>query len=150
MITYCPVMLASMIRYGIALGLLVCTAMPSSAGTLAGSAYVIDGDTVVVDGVTVRLKGVDAPERANPGGAEATVALRAIVGNWLRCELTGERTRGREVGYCVNTAGQDIGEALISTGMALSCPRFDPGRRYWGLENLHTVERQIRAPYCAK
>jgi endonuclease YncB( thermonuclease family) len=109
-----------MIRYGIALGLLVCTAMPSPAGTLHGLAYVVDGDTVVVNGVTVRLKGVDAPERASPGGAEASVALRAIVGNWLRCELTGERTRGREVGYCMNAAGQDIGEVLISTGMALS------------------------------
>ena len=66
----------------------------------------------------------------------------AIVGNWLRCELTGERTRGREVGYCMNAAGQDIGEVLISTGMALSCPRFDRGRRYWEFENLQTAERQ--------
>ena len=86
----------------------------------------------------------------SPGGAEATVALRAIVGNWLRCELTGERPRGREVGYCMNIAGQDIGEAIISAGMALSCPRFDRGRRYGGLENFQTVERQTRAPYCAK
>jgi endonuclease YncB( thermonuclease family) len=47
------------------------------------------------------------------GGPEATAAMRKLVGNWLKCELTGEKTRGREVGFCRNRDGEDIGKAII-------------------------------------
>jgi len=42
--------------------------------------------------------------------------MQAIVGNWLRCGLTGEKTYGRDVGYCTNAADQDIGETIIKKG----------------------------------
>jgi endonuclease YncB( thermonuclease family) len=115
----------------------------TAAQVVAGWAKVIDGDTVVVSGVHVRLKGIDAPERADPGGSEATVALRAIVGGWLTCALTGELTHGREVGYCTNAVGPDIGD-----GLALSCPRFDVEQRYFKFELPAAVQRQVRAVYC--
>jgi endonuclease YncB( thermonuclease family) len=85
--------------------------------SVEGAAYVKDGDTVVVAGVTVRLKGVDAPEPADKYGPDATEGMRAIVGGWLRCGLTGEKTRNREVGYCTNAADQDIGEAIVKKGL---------------------------------
>jgi hypothetical protein len=81
--------------------------------TIEGPATVPDGDTVVVNGISVRLKGVDAPELSMKGGAEAAEGMRAIAGNWLRCELTGEKTHNREVGYCFNAANQDIGRETI-------------------------------------
>src|SRR5262249_33198898 len=89
-----------------------------------GPASVKDGDTVIFAGVEVRLKGVDAPEPAGKYGQEATVGMKDIVGNWLRCGLTGEKTRRREVGYCTNARGQDIGEAIIKKGLALACECF--------------------------
>jgi endonuclease YncB( thermonuclease family) len=92
--------------------------------SVEGPAYVKDGDAVVVAGITVRLKGVDAPELADKYGREATVGIQAIVGNWLRCGLTGEKTHDREVGYCTNAADQDIGEAIIKKGLALACECF--------------------------
>jgi endonuclease YncB( thermonuclease family) len=113
-----------------------------------GPAYVKDGDTVVVAGTTVRLKGVDAPEPADKYGREATVGMQAIVGNWLRCGLTGEKTYGREVGYCTNAADLDIGEAIIKKGLALACECFSD--RYVRFEQPDAVARLPRASYCIK
>jgi endonuclease YncB( thermonuclease family) len=54
----------------------------------------IDGDTIEIGAVPVRLKGIAAPERNEPGGAEATEAMRRLIGDReVRCALTGERGR---------------------------------------------------------
>lgn len=93
-----------------------------------GPAVVIDGDTLDVGGVRVRLNGVAAPERSEPGGAEATAAMVRIIGaRPVRCVLTGEKTHGREVGICyVNE--RDVGGALIAAGYARDCARYSSGR----------------------
>jgi hypothetical protein len=106
--------------------LLLAACTPSAGGMsiVAGAADVIDGDTVVVAGRHVRLKGVDAPETWMTGGPEATAAMRAIVGDWLSCDLTGEKTWRRDVGFCRNAQGQDIGEEIIRGGWALACPHY--------------------------
>jgi len=116
--------------------------------SVEGPAYVKDGDTVVVAGVTVRLKGVDAPEPADKYGPEATKGMHAIVGDWLRCGLTGEKTHEREVGYCTNAADQDIGEAIVKKGLALACECFSD--RYVRFEQPDAVARLVRASYCIK
>lgn len=116
--------------------------------TIAGSAFVVDGDTVVVAGVTVRLKGVDAPEPTTKYGLAATERMRPIVGNWLRCELTGEKTHAREVGYCFNAAGQDIGEQIVTSGRALACRFYS--LRYVPVEQPDAIKRLPRAPYCTQ
>ena len=59
---------------------------------------VIDGDTLVIvyDGeqTSVRLARVNAPERNEPGGAEATEALRGLVdGRTVRIEFTAGHKR---------------------------------------------------------
>jgi endonuclease YncB( thermonuclease family) len=116
------------------------------SGSIEGAAWVKDGDTVFVKGIEVRLKGVDAMEQATREGRAATEGMRAIVGNWLRCELTGEKTRGREVGYCTNGASQDIGQELVSRGLALACPHFS--KRYVPFEKPDAEKRLSRASYC--
>ena len=95
---------------------------------IEGPARVVDGDTIDVAGVRVRLHGVAAPERSEPGGAEATAVLRQVIaGQVVRCSVTGEETHGREVGTCWIGA-QDIGGAVIAAGRARDCPRFSTGR----------------------
>lgn len=99
---------------------------------LTGHARTIDGDTIEIGAVPVRLKGIAAPERGEPGGAEATDAMRRLIGNKeVRCELTGERTHRRAVGYC-SADGIDLNGAMVRGGWALSCPRYST--RYVGLE----------------
>jgi endonuclease YncB( thermonuclease family) len=116
---------------------------------LTGHARTIDGDTIEIGGVSVRLKGIAAPERDGPGGAEATQAMRALIGDGeVRCELTGERTRGRAVGFC-STGSIDLNGSMVRGGWALSCPRFS--RRYVGAEpRFGTVQRvgYHLPPYC--
>src|SRR5262245_61201436 len=90
-----------------------------------GPARVIDGDTVVVAGTTVRLKGVDAAELGTPRGENAKRVMIALVTSELTCRLTGEKTHGREVGYCFTSDGVDINQAIIASGAALACPRYD-------------------------
>jgi hypothetical protein len=124
----------------------VATCVAASAATIEGQASIVDGDTVKVNGIPVRLKGVDAPEMGDGYGAEATRGMQAIVGSWLRCELTGEKTHNREVGYCVNAKGEDIGEAIIKQGFALACPRYSD--RYVKFEQRDTIARLPRATYC--
>jgi endonuclease YncB( thermonuclease family) len=79
---------------------------------------------LTVAGVRVRLKGIDAPERDTPEGQAATAALARLVdGQTVTCELTGEQTRDRVVGYCF-VRGRDLQEAMVKSGHAAACPRY--------------------------
>ena len=113
---------------------------------VTGPAVVIDGDTVVVSGTTVRLKGVDAAELGTALGENARRVMSAIVTGSLTCRLTGERTWGREVGYCETAAGTDINREIIARGAALSCPRYDD--RYRAFERPKALSAQPRSSYC--
>jgi endonuclease YncB( thermonuclease family) len=59
---------------------------------------------------------------------------------------TPSATHGREVGYCVNAQGQDIGEIIVKQGLALACPFYS--KRYVTFEQPQAVARLPRAPYC--
>src|SRR4051812_9680007 len=83
------------------------------------------GDTVVVAGTVARLKGVDAAELGTPRGENARRTMLALVTSELTCHLTGEKTHGREVGYCFTNDGVNINQAIIASGAALGCPRYD-------------------------
>ena len=111
-----------------------------------GKATVTDADTVTVDGYDTRLKGVDAPEGWMKGGPEATTAMKEIAGDWLRCEMTGEKTRGCDVGFCRNREGRDIAAEIIKRGLALCCPHYS--KRYCQFEQPEAVRNQPRARYC--
>src|SRR4051812_39740833 len=107
-------------------------AAPASAEAVHGTGRAIDGDTLAVGGVHVRLKGVAAPELAPPGlhiaggrgGRGGAASVRGLVdGREVACDLTGERTHGRRVGYC-SAGGRDVGRAVIAAGLARACPRY--------------------------
>jgi endonuclease YncB( thermonuclease family) len=117
---------------------------------IQGRARAVDGDTVDVNGLRVRLKGVDAPEWWHPYGPEAKRTLQQIIGNGahLKCKLTGELTHGRQVGWCYNLLGDDIGAQIILVGKALACPHYDP--RYVALEQPSAITRLPRSAYCFK
>lgn len=93
---------------------------------------VSDGDTVWVKPddarkrkpVKVRLVGIDAPERCQPWGAEATAALSARVLH-RRVEVTtrGVDTHGRVLGGLRLDDGSDVAAWMVSQGHAWS-PRF--------------------------
>lgn len=143
--TYVPIIIATLA--------LAVAPMPAHGlkGIVEGPASVRDGDTVFVKGKgdrqwEVRLKGVDAMEQSTPHGRDATEAMRVIVGDWLRCRLTGEKTHNREVGYCTNAAGQDIGQEIVTRGIALACPYYS--ERYVDFEQPEAVKRLVRASYC--
>jgi len=50
-----------------------------------------------------------------------------INGKTVRCELDGTRTYDRVVGICF-LGGRDIGETVITAGLARDCPRYSGGR----------------------
>lgn len=90
---------------------------------------VIDGDTLAIGGESWRLFGIDAPEmkqrcRMNDGqeypcGRAARDALAALIGDLeVTCEQTDTDRYGRRVGIC-RAGGKDIGEELVSAGMAV-------------------------------
>jgi micrococcal nuclease len=117
--------------------------------TINGRAEVVDGDTLVVDGWQVRLKGVDAPELGTSPGDLAYNVMQEIVADWaLVCRLTGEKTWGREVGYCSRQDGIDVNREIIARGAALSCPRYTT--RYLPDETAEALLVLKRANYCAR
>jgi endonuclease YncB( thermonuclease family) len=131
-----------------AIGILAVTILlfAVSSTTVSGPARVLDGDTVVVAGTRVRLKGVDAAELGTARGESARRAMVALVTGTLTCRLTGEKTYGREVGYCFTSDGTDINQAIIASGAALACPRYDD--RYVQYEQAAARAAQPRAVYC--
>src|SRR5262249_15703698 len=62
----------------------------------------------LVEGLSGGLKGVDAAELGTARGESARRAMVALVAGRLTCELTGEQTHGREVGYCFTSGGLAI------------------------------------------
>jgi endonuclease YncB( thermonuclease family) len=72
--------------------------------------------------------------------------IRIVGSSPLTCTLTGEKTWGREVGYCVTDTGVDINRAIIESGAALACPRYST--RYVQFERAAAIKAQECAPYC--
>lgn len=103
----------------------VCQAtLPHKGQTFAGRAQLVhDGDTLCIGPgrdpatwIPVRLAGFYAPETYQPGGPEATRALRSIVGDgWIIC-TAGKRSFGRVVAHCT-VRGQDLGDLMRSAGI---------------------------------
>lgn len=106
-----------------------CLGGPCNAATLGGTvSRVTDGDTVWVRPpgqrpVAVRLVGLDAPERCQPGGSEATGALAArLLRRHVDVETVGRDDYGRTLGR-LYLDGQDIGAWLVREGHAWSAGR---------------------------
>lgn len=109
-------------------------AFPASAEVVAGQARVVDGDTLAFGAAHVRLSGVDAPEakqicqdvagRGWPCGGQATAALKSLIGGApVRCEGDERDRYNRLVARCT-AAGRDLGEALVSEGLAFAYRKY--------------------------
>ncbi|MFD1341329.1 thermonuclease family protein [Litorisediminicola beolgyonensis] len=100
----------------------------------SGLVRVIDGDTFEVGGAKVRLYAIDAPERDQlcnapgaPGrecGAWVTAEVRArFDGRDADCETVDRDRYGRIVARC-RIGGADVGQALVSEGLAFAYRRY--------------------------
>jgi endonuclease YncB( thermonuclease family) len=95
----------------------------------------VDGDTLVLpSGRRARLQGIDAPEKRQvctrldgqpwPCGQEAKAALARLVAGGVACRFAGTDRYNRLLALCVNTAGQDVGGAMVRDGWALAYYRY--------------------------
>lgn len=98
---------------------------------------VVDGDTIWLNGVNLRLESYDTPEQYNDicgGEAEKALARKAsarllqlLNGNAFTVETHGEDRYGRVLAT-IKIGGTDVGDILISEGLARSWPN---GREFW-------------------
>jgi endonuclease YncB( thermonuclease family) len=73
----------------------------------------------------VRLYAIDAPERSQPGGTLAWVALRAMIqGRDLACTRVNTDRYGRTVATCTYPGEGDIGAAMVRQGWAWCWPAY--------------------------
>jgi micrococcal nuclease len=134
------------------LALTVAVASPAAAGCSAGSltgtvTYVRDGDTIELEAMAIRFEGIAAPEWNAPGGPEATEAVKALVlGEEVRCELTGKATYDRCVAVCYLN-GADVEATIVRTGLARDCPRYSGGRHGQAELNAVAEGATIRTTY---
>jgi endonuclease YncB( thermonuclease family) len=105
---------------------------------LAGQASVIDGDTLEIHGMRIRLWGIDAPETSQlcrsgdslqyRCGAKAANDLDAFIARRpVGCIPIALDRYGRTVASC-SVGGVDLGEWLVSNGLALDWPQYSRGR----------------------
>lgn len=109
--------------------ILLCLAATAASAWPARVQRVIDGDTVEVrrDGQveTVRIAGIDAPERGQPGGDAARLALEAILGGGeVEVLASGRDRHGRTIAR-IERGGRDVGRLLVQAGHAWQFTRYD-------------------------
>jgi endonuclease YncB( thermonuclease family) len=95
---------------------------------------VVDGDTIWLQGVNLRLESYDTPEPYNDicgGQAEVALArqasarlLQLLNGNPFTVEAGGEDRYGRVLAT-IRIGGTDVGDILISEGLARRWPNGD-------------------------
>ena len=102
-----------------------------------GTNCVVDGDTFYIHGDKVRIAGIDAPETHPPScdyearlGDEATDRLHALLNSGAVTMTSIDRDRDVYGRLLRNVAvnGQDVGEAMISAGVARE---YAGGRKPW-------------------
>ncbi len=90
--------------------------------------YVTDGDTLTIDAgdtrYRIRLQEIDAPERDQPGGAEARAALsRRVDRKYVRVDVEGHDDYGRTVGK-VWLGNEDVNRDMVRDGHAWVYRRY--------------------------
>lgn len=106
---------------------------PAFAGP-EGRVHVIDGDTFDVGETRVRIHGIDAPETKQTCATEQgvtwgcgawvnTQVALMYEGKQARCEAVDTDRYGRVVARCF-VDGADVGEALVSGGLAYAYRKY--------------------------
>lgn len=97
------------------------------APALADVPTITDGDTLRLDGERVRLWGIDAPERGQPGGPEATHELLGLAGMGVTCQPVEKDRYGRTVAKCFDRHGVDVGREMVRRGRAWDYTEYSGG-----------------------
>ena len=96
-------------------------AAPPPTARSATVLRVSDGDTILVrvgkEEIKVRLYGIDAPESKQPGGAEATAFLEALLLTEKVIIKTLDVDRYRREVALVELRGQSVQEATLERGL---------------------------------
>ncbi len=106
---------------------------PEDQGHFTGRVrYIVDGDSLYLEGEKrqFRLFGVDAPERYEPGYAQATNSLKKIAeGKFLQCVQVDIDRYGRIVGRCFigDVSGPEVNQLQICSGTATEYDYFSKG-----------------------
>ncbi|WP_426034924.1 thermonuclease family protein [Cypionkella sp. TWP1-2-1b2] len=91
---------------------------------------VTDGDTFHLSGLdpAIRVWGLDAPERKQAGGSEATRAMRSLIsGATLDCQVRDIDRYHRLVAQRFLPDGRDIAAEMIYMGVATEYCRYSRG-----------------------
>jgi endonuclease YncB( thermonuclease family) len=101
---------------------------PLHADFTATVQRITDGDTIVVrtadfEDVKVRLYGIDAPERKQPGGAEASAWLRPLQGQTVTVIEMDVDRYGRTVAL-VESEGRSVNVGIVAAGWAWHYDRY--------------------------
>ncbi|MEZ7812393.1 MAG: hypothetical protein QMB16_01695 [Paracoccaceae bacterium] len=91
--------------------------------------HVRDGDTIEINGMPIRLAALDCPENGTFEGNDATKIAKESAGSEAICELTGDKTYDRFVGYC-SIGGVDFGRTMMSKTSCKVWKKFDVWDRY--------------------
>jgi endonuclease YncB( thermonuclease family) len=110
--------------------------------------WVADGDTLLVlpngshEAVKLRIQGIDAPERCQPGGDASRDALIDLV-NRKTVQVTAHGTDiyGRLLGR-VEIDGQDVGAAMVTSGLAWAYSFRVSAGPYASLERLARQQKK--------
>lgn len=106
---------------------------------------VTDGDTFRCGETRVRLIGIDAPERGQFGGREATAQLRSLVapGTTVRLEMDADSVDryGRTLAYVYTRRGVLVNLEMARTGYALQAT-YPPNVRH--VDEIRSAVQQAR------
>lgn len=111
---------------------LLLSASAAQAHEIVGRPRIVDGDTIAIAGTSIRLHGIDAPEKKQAGGKQASAGLAHLIADSeVRCRHTDTDRRGRAVAIC-NVAGRNLNASMVRAGLAWAYVRYS--RDYVALE----------------
>lgn len=110
-----------------AVGFLMLSVSAAQANEIVGRPRIVDGDTIVIAGTSVRLHGIDAPEKKQAGGKQASAGLADLiaVGGEVRCQQIDTDRGGRAVAIC-RVGARDLSAAMVRGGLAWAYARYSP------------------------
>lgn len=120
------------------------------ADKITGRASVVDGDTIEIHVTRIRLWGSDAPEAPSSAVAMTARSISAARGQrtlWthsLHPAPSNLDQYGRTVATC-SVRGVDLGEWLVSNGLALDWPQYSKGMYRQAQGAAEQAERGIWA-----
>ena len=115
----------------LALSMVLAGPLAAETSSVSGTvSRVTDGDTFHLSGLdpAIRVWGLDAPERKQAGGSEATRSMRGLItGATLDCQVRDIDRYQRIVAQCFLPDGRDIATEMIRMGVATEYCRYSGG-----------------------